>query len=87
MTSNNLNTPNKKLYSCLRATFSPREEIDSIIDILLDVFKITSWEDINKRESPIKYKLLYACSEASEDMCKDVVRYMFNIPNIKNAHI
>ena len=87
MASNNLNTPNKKLYSCLRSTFSPREEIDSIVDILLDIFKITSWEDINRRESPINYKLLYACSEASEHMFKEVVTFMFTIPTVKNEHI
>lgn len=87
MAATDLNTPDKKLYPCLRATFEPVEEIESVIDILLDVFNITSWEDINKRESPIKYKLLYACSEASEEMCREVIKYMFNIPNVKNAHI
>jgi len=67
---------------CLRNNFSPLEEVNSIIDILLDVYKITSWEDVNNRKHPIKYKLLYACSEASEELCKEIVEFMFNIPKL-----
>ena len=81
--SNVKNTPDKKLYPCLRERFS--SDVESVINILSDVYNVTSWGDIRKRkleDRPLSPGVLYATTEASEKECKDIVDYMFGIPKI-----
>lgn len=71
------------LYECLRIKFT--DNIDSIIEVLLDVYRITSWADVVKRNAEygrIKPNILYACSDAELETCKEVVNFLFTTPTI-----
>lgn len=65
------------LFTDLRNKFG---NIDSLLYVLLDVYKITSWQDVRTRLAeygPLSVNMLYSSTDLTYEECDAVVQYMF----------